>query len=251
MVPHLPHPLGRTVVIPPNVSHKHWLFFISSATPGVIFTIIPCTGFCNGILTTWLQWLLFLTSQNQFSTWQNYFSKIEIRSCILCSKSSNGLTLHSEKNWNAFPRQWMTIWASTCLTWPVVHLLPFSSTYSIGLLVEPWIYHVCSPLWTFAFAVLSSWDVLLPEVCMTGSLISFRFLSCVICLEKTSSTFPLKRACPQQSWLTYGVIGFFIAPIKILFVIYAFAYLFVCMCVLFPSLEYTFPLLATRKFPRT
>lgn len=156
-----------------------------------------------------------------------------------------------KKNWNAFPWQWITIWASTCLTWPVVPLLPFSSTYFTGLLVEPWIYHVCSRLWTFAFAFLSSWDVLLPEICMTGSLISFRFLSCVICLEKTSSTFPLKRACRQQSLSTYSVIDFFIAPIKILFVIYAFAYLFICMCVLFPSIEYKFPLLATKKFPRT
>lgn len=60
------------------------------------------------------------------------------------------------------------------------------------------------------------------------------FYSHIICLEKTSPIFPLKRDC---SWHIYCVIAFFIAPTKILPIIDAFAYLVFCMCISFSRIE--------------
>lgn len=218
------------------MSHKHDL----PSSPVLSLKSYPPSSrlcVCNGVLTTsLLQWLPFFTSQNQSSAYfaKNIFLKLKLDH--VSPAQNPPMASHDFQNKMLCPSQTceskcLNLSGSSLVTFPA--LTPFVSLlYLERTLCVP----VSGPL-----HLLSS----LPGMFFLHRLawldLSFHsgFCSCATCLE-ISLIFPLKRNCPQQSYSTYCVIVFSIAPTMLLFMMYAFAYLVFCMCILLLSLECKF-----------
>lgn len=87
------------------------------------------------------------------------------------------------------------------------------------------------------FVVLSSWDVLTPEVCKTGSLISFRVLFKCLLFREDFFRLPIEKRLPPTI-LTYLLCSSFLHSTYEDFIHYKFVCILSFFAYVFPSLEF-------------